>query len=898
MKRYLSAALLFIFLTLLSSCLKPTKITTTPPSSVEVLPEAFSLILDFYIEQPDVSHLTSSAIKGMEDMLISNNKVFNKSAIDLSAIRSKATAFDLITEKLKTFSSAADVPYKQLEHAAIKGMLKNLDPYSSFMTPDIYKEVQAEIEGKFGGLGIEITLKNDIVTIVAPIEDTPADKAGLKAGDKIIKIDGESTRDMTVMDAVKKMRGKEGTKVTLTIIREGFEEPKDFAITRAIIKIKSVKYQMMDETIGYIKIKSFSKSTTDELDIALKSVTKNKITGLILDLRNDPGGLLNQAVEVCGRFLEKGQLIVYTKSNMWGQNLKFSSSGRSTYLDFPMIVLVNAGSASMSEIVAGAIQDLKRGVILGTQTFGKGSVQTIIPLSDGSALKLTTAKYYTPNGRVIQGKGIIPDVEVEEKDGADIPRLIAQSSLNKILASGGTSSEKVKNIVAEVWREKESEIAKLYPKGKSEEAAPLKSTDSIAPIVKPTMQTKPVIPSIAPSKGLPPSLAYSYSIHDANNNRILDGGEEVILKVTVENKGEGLAKDVRVILTGNQMLTDYLGREGLLGDIKGGEKKIAEFKTVLPQQIPVVSAELSIEVKEEMGYSPAEIKALNIVMKPAGIKKTLEIISEINVDDVPLMVKHERRDDFAIVIGIGSYREKEIPAVKYAKKDAEIMGSYFENIVGIPKQNIKLMTDNSATKSDFEAYLGDWLKRRVKQNSTVFVYYAGHGAPDIETKGASLVPYEGHPDFPSKLYPLKEMYESLNKLPAKDIIVMLDSCFSGGGERSVAKAGARDLVIMADNPLLAGGKIMVLAASSGGQISSDYEKAQHGLFTYYLLRGMRGEADRNKNGMVEIGELYEYVKTNVSEKASIELNRDQIPVILPSTEIVGERIKIPVVKIR
>src|SRR3989338_4911774 len=293
-------------------------------------------------------------------------------------------------DSLKTFaevlslvesSYVEDVKPDDLVHGAIRGMLRTLDPHSLFMTPDIYKEVQLETEGEFGGLGIEITLKNDIVTIVAPIEDTPADKAGLKAGDKIVKIDGETTRDMTVMDAVKKMRGKEGTKVTLSVMREGFEEPKDFTITRAVIKIKSVKYQMM----------------------------------------NDPGGLLNQAVEVCDRFIEKGQLIVYTKSKKEEQNLKFSSTGRGAYLDFPMIVIVNAGSASASEIVAGALQDLKRAVILGTQTFGKGSVQTIIPLSDGSALKLTTAKYYTPKWRVIQGKGITPDIVVE------VPILMAKA---------------------------------------------------------------------------------------------------------------------------------------------------------------------------------------------------------------------------------------------------------------------------------------------------------------------------------------------------------------------------------------------------------------------------------------------------------------------------------------
>jgi carboxyl-terminal processing protease len=865
-----------------------------------VLPEIFSLILDNYVDQTDISSLTYGAINGMESILISNNKSFIKPEINLDVINGdRNKAIGIIADTLKTFTNSTDVPSKQLEHAAIKGTLKTLDPYSLYMTPDMFKEVLKETEGKFGGLGIEITIKNEILTIVAPIEDTPADRAGIKAGDRIIKIDGELTKDMTIIDAIKKMRGKEGTNVTLTIVRDSLEEPKDYVLTRAIIKIKSVKYNAIDETIGYIKIKSFTKTTADELDNALKTITKNKITGLILDLRNDPGGLLNQVVEVTDRFIEKGQLIVYTKSKIEEQNLKFSSTGKNAYLNFPMIVLVNAGSASASEIVAGALQDLKRAVILGTQTFGKGSVQTIIPLSDGSGLRLTTAKYFTPKGRVIQDKGIIPDVEVEEKDGADIPLLIAQSSLNKSLAGGWTSSEKVKDIAAEVWREKEGEIAKLYMEGKSEKAAPLKSADSITPVDKPTMQSKHEISSITPSKGLPPSLSYSYSIHDANNNRILDGGEEVTLKVEIENKGEGVAKDVQVILTGNQTLINYLGEKRAVGDIKGGEKKTAEFKTVLPTRILSATAELSIEVKEGTGYSPAEIKAFKVAMKPAHLKESVEIISEINVDDIPPRVKgYERKDDFALVIGISDYREKVIPAVKYAKRDAEIMAGYLQNVGGIPKTNIKVLTNEGATKSDLEAHIEDWLQRRVSERSTIFIYYAGHGAPETQGREAYIVPYEGHPDFPSKLYPLRKMYESLNKIPAKNVVVMLDSCFSGGGGRSVAKTGARPLVISVEDPILASGKIMVLSAATGTQISSDYDKAQHGLFTYYLLKGMGGEADSDINGTIEIGEMYDYVRKTVSNTASIELNRDQTPVLLPSTEIAGDRLKIPLAVIR
>jgi len=425
-----------------------------------------------------------------------------------------------------------------------------------------------------------------------------------------------------------------------------------------------------------------------------------------------------------------------------------------------------------------------------------------------------------------------------------------------------------------------------------------KPADSIVPIDKPVIPPKPELASAPDFKSLPPALSYSYILHDANNNRILEGGEEITLKVEVENKGRGAAKDVQVILSGNKALVDYLGERKIIGDIKPSEKKIVEFKAILPAQIPAATAELSIEIKEGRGYSPSEVKALTVAMKPADIKKVVEVISEINIDDIPPKTRHERKEDFAVVIGISNYREKIIPSVKYAKRDAEIMAGYLENVVGIPKTNIKLLIDGASTKSDLEAYLEDWLKRRVKQNSTVFVYYAGHGAPDTEGKEAHLVPYEGHPDYPSKLYSLKRMYESLNKLPAKDVIVMLDSCFSGAEGRSVTKTGARPLVMSIENPILAGGKIMVLAAAAGSQISSDYDKVQHGLFTYYLLRGMRGEADVNKDGIVSLGELYEYTRTNVSEKASIELNRDQTPLLLPSIETAGVRLSLPVAKIK
>ena len=273
--------------------------------------------------------------------------------------------------------------------------------------------MQVQTTGKFGGLGIEISIRDGVLTVVSPIEGTPAFKVGVKSGDKIIKIEDESTLDMTLQDAVSLLRGETGSPVNITIFRDSFKVPKEFTIVRDIIKVRSVVKKLYKKDIGYIKIRSFSKNTSVDLDKALGELGEEGITKLILDLRNNPGGLLNQAVEVTDRFLNRENLIVYTKGRSEDQNMRFTSHDKVTGVSYPLIILVNGGSASASEIVAGALQDLNRAVILGTQTFGKGSVQTIMPLSDGSALRLTTARYYTPSGRVIQENGIQPDIIIE-----------------------------------------------------------------------------------------------------------------------------------------------------------------------------------------------------------------------------------------------------------------------------------------------------------------------------------------------------------------------------------------------------------------------------------------------------------------------------------------------------
>lgn len=327
-------------------------------------------------------------------------------------------------ESLETFTNILaivkknyvdDVNVKDLVTGAINGMLSSMDPHSAYLTPDLYKELQMDTQGRFGGLGIEITVRNGVLTVVSPIEDTPAFRAGIKSGDQIFKIDDEFTKDMTLMQAVKKMRGPKGSKINLSIKREGVADLLDIAVVRDTIRVQSVRSRTLEEGYGYIRLAQFQERSDRDLQKALEKLSSEKggIKGLVLDLRNNPGGLLTQAVRVADLFLDSG-LIVYTEGRLESQKQKYFARKEGSWTEFPMVVLVNGGSASASEIVAGALQDHKRSVILGTKTFGKASVQTILPLDDNSALRLTTARYYTPKGRSIQATGIVPDIVIED----------------------------------------------------------------------------------------------------------------------------------------------------------------------------------------------------------------------------------------------------------------------------------------------------------------------------------------------------------------------------------------------------------------------------------------------------------------------------------------------------
>jgi carboxyl-terminal processing protease len=359
-----------------------------------------------------------------------------------------------------------EVSTKDLIYGALKGMVSSLDPHSQFMDPDTYNELKVDTEGKFGGLGLEITIKDGLLTVMTPIEDTPAWKAGIKAGDRIVKINDELTRDITLTDAVKKLRGEPGSTVNITVLREKEKKLLDFKLTRDLIKIKDIKEaKILEEGIGYIRLVEFREDTTRDMGMVLDGLKKQAAKGIILDLRNNPGGLLDIAVSVTEKFVEKGKLIVSTKGRKENQDMEFIARKDGAYLDIPLVILVNDGSASGSEIVAGCLQDYKRAIILGTQTFGKGSVQTVIPLSDGSALKLTTSRYFTPLGRAIHGKGITPDIVVEQPETETLLKEAPKESPQDIFESlESKQPEETKERQEGKGQQEEKKEAKDYKK--------------------------------------------------------------------------------------------------------------------------------------------------------------------------------------------------------------------------------------------------------------------------------------------------------------------------------------------------------------------------------------------------------------------------------------------------
>jgi len=335
----------------------------------------------------------------------------------------------------KDYVDGEKLSYQDLTYGALKGMLNGLDPHSQFMEPASYDEINQETRGQFGGIGVVIGMKDGVITVISPMEDTPGFKAGLLPGDKIIRIEGKSTEKLSLSDAVKQLRGAPDTKVNLTVLRPKSREVKDISVQRAIIKVESVKdTRLLDDKIGYIRITQFNEPTSDEFEKALLKLEKEGMTALVLDLRNNPGGLLESAVDVAGKFLPKGDLVVSTEGRNPAQKNLYRVRTGPTHPHYPLAVLINEGSASGSEIVAGALQDTKRAVIVGETSFGKGSVQSVLPLRDGSAIRLTTAKYYTPSHKVIHEHGVTPDIVVpmSEEDWSHILIQRSQSTLDSV----------------------------------------------------------------------------------------------------------------------------------------------------------------------------------------------------------------------------------------------------------------------------------------------------------------------------------------------------------------------------------------------------------------------------------------------------------------------------------
>ncbi|MGB5297517.1 MAG: S41 family peptidase [Thiogranum sp.] len=372
------------------------------------------------------------------------------------AERETKAAAGLPVEELRTFSDVfgrikndyvEDVEDSEMLNNAIRGMLSGLDPHSSYLDQEQFKELQVGTSGEFGGLGIEVGMEDGFVKVIAPIDDTPAERAGIEAGDLIIRLDDTPVKGLTLNDAVKIMRGKPGTVLRLTVVREGVDQPLKIDIKRAVIKVKSVKSRMLEDGFGYVRISQFQSKTAENMVDAIEALHKESdgtLKGMVLDLRNNPGGVLNGAVAVSDAFLKKG-LIVYTEGRVSDSKLRFNATPDDILNSAPMVVLVNQGSASASEIVSGALQDHHRAIVVGTPTFGKGSVQTILPLSNGAAVKLTTARYYTPSGRSIQAEGIKPDIELDQVRVSAVERSIdpvKEADLSGHLSNGNGKKSK------------------------------------------------------------------------------------------------------------------------------------------------------------------------------------------------------------------------------------------------------------------------------------------------------------------------------------------------------------------------------------------------------------------------------------------------------------------------
>lgn len=422
--------------------------------AVGALLGAFIVVTSSVMADKAQSEDVQGEVVGQQDKLV----------LPLQELRAFAEVFERVSSDY-----VDEVNEKDLLEGAISGMLSSLDPHSSYLPPKNFKEMEEHTKGEFGGLGMEVGMEDGFVKVISPIDDTPAEKAGVKAGDLIVKLGDEPVKGKTLSEAVDIMRGKPGTKLKLTIVRKGEDAPLTLTITRAVIKVKSIKQKMLKDGIGYVRISQFQIRTGQDLVKAINKLdeqNKEPINGLILDLRNNPGGVLTAAVQVSDAFLEEG-LIVYTEGRIKNSKMRFEAEKGDVLNGKPIVVLINEGSASASEIVAGALQDQLRAIVVGRTSFGKGSVQTLLPLNNGAAIKVTTARYFTPLGRSIQAEGIKPDIEVDlvkvEKLQASELSNVKEKDLSGHLENGNGSSETDESTESEEQKDME-EIERLLEK--------------------------------------------------------------------------------------------------------------------------------------------------------------------------------------------------------------------------------------------------------------------------------------------------------------------------------------------------------------------------------------------------------------------------------------------------
>jgi len=415
----------------LGACAAPARGPAAAPAPADLWPEVFAVVEANYVEVPDFAAMRLGALRALEQEVpggafrVSGDQATAAVTYEVPGRAAETTVFvgrgrDGVARDVRAAIAMARqlapaLSASTLDHLALKKALASLDPHSGYLDPEAYRETRAETSGSFGGIGIEIAIRNDEVAVIAPLEATPAWRAGIRAGDRIVRIAGAPTKGLSLGDVVRRLRGPKGSVVTITVARDGVPAPLEVSLTRDIITVQSVQVQEIEPGLAYVRVRQFQERTARDLEAGLEPLRKSgRLAGLVLDLRNNPGGLLTAGVEVAERFLADGRLIVSTEGRAPSQRMRFVAHGARPLVDVPLVVLVNRGSASAAEIVAAAIQDHGRGILVGQTTFGKGSVQTIIPLTGGSGLRLTTAHYFTPRGRSIQGQGVRPDVALEE----------------------------------------------------------------------------------------------------------------------------------------------------------------------------------------------------------------------------------------------------------------------------------------------------------------------------------------------------------------------------------------------------------------------------------------------------------------------------------------------------